>query len=232
MIYFLLDSYGKTASVAIFEGDNMLFEKVENNGYTHSETLLPLCIEAFETTGINVSQVDAFGVTNGPGSFTGLRIGLATIKGLALPNNTPVVPVSTLEALSYTTKEDGIIISTLDARRNEIYYAIFEKKGNVVTRISEDSAAPVAMLKPYLETFTKPVSFVGDGAVLCYNTYGYLLNVLPPTTLPVNVAIGTFAVVLKAFSEGRAITHTQLRPVYLRLSQAERERLTKMENSE
>jgi universal bacterial protein YeaZ len=229
MIYFLLDSYGKTASVAIYKENNILFENVENSGYTHSETLLPLCIEAFESTGINSSQIDVFGVTNGPGSFTGLRIGLATIKGLALPNNTPVVPVSTLEALAHTVKENGIVVTALDARRNEIYYAIFEKKEGSITRISEDCAAPVTILKPFMESCTKPVFFVGDGAVLCYNIYGNLPNVLPVDESPVNVAVGAFSIVSKAFSMGQTISHAELRPVYLRLSQAERERLASAE---
>ena len=224
---FILDSYGKTASVAIFQNDNLLFEHVVDNGFTHSETLLPLCADAFEKSGISVSEMNVFGVTVGPGSFTGLRIGLATIKGLALPYNIPIAPVSTLEALAYTATEGGMVIPALDARRNEIYCAAFKKQGTTLTRIIDDRACPVESLDDLLEACKTSVKFVGDGAALCYNIYSYLPNALEVDAAPVNIAVGAFPVVSELYKQSNLISSSAVSPVYLRLSQAERELLAK-----
>lgn len=227
MNYFVLDSYGKTASVVIATTDSVLFEKVEANGYTHSETLLPLCLEAFEKTDLTASDIDVFGVTVGPGSFTGLRIGLATIKGLAFPSSTPVAPVSTLAALAHTCETDGTILAALDARRNEVYNAFFEKEGNHYTRLTPDNACAVTALEDFVKNCKKPLSIVGDGATLCYNVFKSVDGVLPPLTTPVNVAKGALFFTKQMQKDGQLIPPAQLAPVYLRLSQAERERLEK-----
>ncbi|MEG1477822.1 MAG: tRNA (adenosine(37)-N6)-threonylcarbamoyltransferase complex dimerization subunit type 1 TsaB, partial [Oscillospiraceae bacterium] len=124
---FSLDSAGKTAGVALMEDGRLLYEAYLNSGNTHSVSLLPLVESAFNMAGITAKDIDLFAVNAGPGSFTGIRIGLALVKGLALPNNTPCVGTSTLESLAYGFGGEGTILAALDARRGEVYYAAFTK---------------------------------------------------------------------------------------------------------
>ncbi len=227
MNYFILDSYGKTASVVIANDSTILFEKVEARGYTHSETLLSLCLEAFEAAALTAVDIDVFGVTVGPGSFTGLRIGLATIKGLAFPNNTPVAPVSTLAALAYTCETDGTILAALDARRNEVYNAFFEKENDNYTRLTPDAACAIFALEETVKNCKNPLTLIGDGATLCYNAFEEINDILPPSASPVNTAKGALFLTKQMQKNNQLIAPSQLMPVYLRLSQAERERLEK-----
>lgn len=163
-----VDTAGKTAAVAVLRDDTLLYENQCNNGLTHSETLLPMIDTALRASGLTMDQVDVLAATNGPGSFTGLRIGLAVIKGLALPRQIPCAPVSTMAALAYGMAGQGTVIGAQDARRGQVYWAAFDLENH--TRLT-----PMRLRRRLpsknLCTTVKTTVFVGDSAALCYNVY-------------------------------------------------------------
>lgn len=234
MITFALDSSGKTASVCVLNNSTVLFEKTLNEGLTHSETLLALADEAFASCGLSPQKVNRYAVTCGPGSFTGLRIGLALIKGLSLPFDTPCVPVSTLMALALaSTPYNGIIIPALDARRKEVYWAAFKSVDLVLERLTPDTAGPIEDAAVFARNNTPPLHLVGDGAELCYNNWGFFTEKeLSYSIFPsFSIARGA-ALACTAFAEVcKPMPAQDLKPVYLRLSQAERERAEKLKKA-
>ena len=162
-----IDTAGRSASAALLRDDAVLYETVCNCGLTHSETLMPMIDAALKTGGVRPDQLDLYAVTAGPGSFTGLRIGLAAVKGMALAAGTPCAGVSTLEALAWCHTGSGTVIAALDARRGQVYWAAFDLKTHA--RLTPDAAAPVAEAAAFAQSCKKPVFYVGDGAALCYN---------------------------------------------------------------
>ena len=118
-----VDTAGKTAAVAVLRDDTLLYEIQSNTGLTHSETLLPMIDTALRACGLMVDDLDVLGATNGPGSFTGLRIGLSLVKGLALPRQIPCAPVSTMAALAWGMAGQGTVVGAQDARRGQVYWA-------------------------------------------------------------------------------------------------------------
>lgn len=229
---FALDTSGKTASVCIRLGQNTLFDTTIDEGLTHSETLLPLVQKAFAATGLLPSQVGLWAATIGPGSFTGLRIGLSMLKGLALPfNKVPAVGVSTLEALAAACGLDGTVVTALDARRGELYWAAFEIAGTNVQRLVADTAGPAGDIAKNIDLNAKSVFFVGDGAEICYNTFTSYGGVVRSGNLAaVSVACGAAAVAVQLQVQQQAVPSSLLQPQYLRLSQAERQRALGLAN--
>ena len=222
-----LDTAGKSAGVAILADDRLLYESYLEVGLTHSETILPLVDSAFRMTGLKPKDIDLYAVTAGPGSFTGLRIGLAAAKGLALPKNTPCAGVSTLEALAAQHTGQGTVIAALDARRSQVYWAAFDLES--YARLTPDDAQPVAQLADFVENCKKPLFFVGNGAALCYNKYGQLPGVIaaaPTTGCARGAAVGIVGARMHA--NGESVPPSGLLPEYHRLSQAERERAAKL----
>ena len=202
-----VDTAGKTAAVAVLRDDVLLYEAQCNNGLTHSETLLPMIDTALKDAGLTVDDLDVLGVTNGPGSFTGLRIGLAVVKGLALPRQIPCAGVSTMAALAYGLAGEGTVIGAQDARRGQ------------------DTAAPVTTLENFVQTCKKPLFFVGDGATLCYNTYKNVPGVVcVPQPMQVLRGAGVALAARAMWERGECVPPAALLPDYHRLSQAERER--------
>ncbi len=225
-----LDSSGKTAGVCVLQDGSILYEKTLTEGLTHSETLLPLLETALASCGLSSGDVTLYAVTAGPGSFTGLRIGAALVKGLALPFGTPVVPVSTLEALAMAISFDGVVVPALDARRGEVYWAAFDRR-NGCLRLASDTVGPAADIAECLAGTAAPIFFVGDGAEICYNmfTYGQAgvsagKATLAPAAPPPPIARGAALVAAAQQNAGNLPSAAALRPVYLRLSQAEREK--------
>lgn len=147
MTIFGLDSAGKTAGIAILRDSRLIYECYLATGHTHSETLLCLCKNAFDAAGLSPAEIDVFAAAAGPGSFTGLRIGLAAVKGLAFPHDTPCAAVSTLEALAYSAAVEGTLLCALDARRGEVYWAGFFAADGAVERLCPDESAPAASLR-------------------------------------------------------------------------------------
>ncbi len=221
MILLSLDASAKSAAVAVSDGDDILAESFINNGYTHSETLLPLVAKTLEKAGKTISQVDAFALTNGPGSFTGLRIGCATVKGLA--GERPCYPVPTLLALAYSAGEEGLIIPMMDARRQQTYTAVYRCRAGKVEQLVQDRAISVAELEEEMKGYLadgERIVVPGDG--------GYLLSeelkekVFFPEQ-PLITATGVAA----AAKEIQSVPAGELGLRYLRLSQAEREKKEK-----
>lgn len=227
MITLAIEAAGKTASVAILRDGVLQYESFLAGGLTHSETLMPLIDSALAATKLSIAEVDLFGVTAGPGSFTGLRIGLATVKGLAFVKNTPCAAVSTLAALAACHLGEGTVIAALDARRAQVYWAGFDL-GNGA-RLTEDAAAPVGDLAEFVKTCKKPLFFIGDGAELCYNRYGEVAGVEPAAAvLRASRAAGVGMVAERMHADGESAPPAALLPTYLRLSQAERERAERL----
>ncbi|MBR5140531.1 MAG: tRNA (adenosine(37)-N6)-threonylcarbamoyltransferase complex dimerization subunit type 1 TsaB, partial [Clostridia bacterium] len=159
------DSTAKTASVAVSENDRILAAYNVDNGLTQSELLLPMAEAMLKNLGITFSDIDAYAVNAGPGSFTGVRIGVSLVKGLAFSRGCPCIPVSTLESLAENLRGlCGIVVPVMDARRNQVYTAIFRSDAQGITRLSEDTALPLPELYERLSEFNgEPIYLVGDG---------------------------------------------------------------------
>lgn len=221
-----VDTAGKSAAVAVLRDDTLLYETQCDNGLTHSETLLPMIDTALRACGLTVADLDLLGATNGPGSFTGLRIGLSVIKGLALPRQIPCAPVSTMAALAYGMAGQGTVIGAQDARRGQVYWAAFDLETH--NRLTPDAAAPVASLQEFVQNCKKPLFFVGDGAALCYNVYEQVPGVaVCPSALQVLRGVGVALAAKVLWESGACVPPAELLPDYHRLSQAERERAEK-----
>ena len=196
-------------------------------GMTHSETLMPMIDTCLKTCGMTCADIDLYGVNAGPGSFTGLRIGLAAVKGLAFPRETLCAPVSTLEALAAAHTGEGTVLCALDARRAQVYSAAFDLATH--QRLLEDDARAVADLAQFVENCKKPLFFVGDGASLCYNKYGSVPGVLQAPAALRGGRAAAVALVAKQMAEaGKAVLPEAVLPDYHRLSQAERERAERL----
>ena len=235
MICFGIESAGKTASVAIWKDTGLLYEATLRAGFTHSESLMEMIDTALKAVRLTAKDIDLWGVCAGPGSFTGLRIGLAAVKGLAFACNAPCVAVSTLEAHAWTTCGIETVIPALDARRGQVYAAAFSapKDGNPPVRQMEDGAYPVEELKDFVISCKKPLVFVGDGAEICYNSYETIFGVLRwPEFLSDGKAVGVCLAAMEQAKNGLTQTGEELRPCYHRLSQAERERMEKLTNQQ
>lgn len=222
-----VDTAGKTVGVALLRDGRLLYECYLDAGLTHSETLLPLIDTCLKLCGLTPADIDLYGVNAGPGSFTGLRIGLAAVKGLALPRQTLCAPVSTLEALAAAHTGEGTVLCALDARRAQVYSAAFDLATHA--RLLEDDARAVADLASFVENCKKPLFFVGDGAALCYNKYGSQPGVLAAPAVLTNGRAAAVALVAQRMAQaGQAVLPAALLPDYHRLSQAERERAARL----
>lgn len=211
------DSSAVTASAALTDGDKIINSAFINAGLTHSETLLPMIKSVMN--GYSFKDLEAIAITAGPGSFTGVRIGVATAKGLAFDNDIDCISVSTLEAIAYNfTDKNAIVCAVMDARRMQFYNALFEVKDGTVKRLCDDRAISIEDLSVQLSAFDE-VIIAGDGAKLCFDNLS-----LDNIKLADDERIYQNAVaVSKAAKNKKRISATSLMPVYLRQSQAERE---------
>ena len=224
------------ASVAVTDGDKLLAEFYCNIGLTHSQTLMPMVEATLKATNLDVNDIDGLCISAGPGSFTGVRIGISTLKGLAAPHNKRCVGVSTLEAMAYgCTSFCGIVAAIMDARCNQCYCALFLCENNKVTRISEDMALPMAELCDKIKElnleYNKPVLAVGDGAALFIKGFGEQLPFARLASEGCRYQSARFvaAAAKNKFINGETLNHNELQPIYLRLPQAERELKKKLE---
>lgn len=219
-----IDSAGKQAGVAVWRDERVWYECVLNGGNTHSETLLGMVQDALRRTRLTLDDIDCIGVNAGPGSFTGLRIGLAAVKGLALQRDIPCAGVSTLESLAQSCVLDGTVLCALDARRSEVYWAAFTVQNGTVTRLTPDAAQPAAALEDFLQTLPSPVYVMGDGAQVVLQALPGANLQLYPAPYTAGRAFGVCRAAQKAYDEGKTQTALTLAPEYHRLSQAQRER--------
>ncbi len=226
-----LDSSGLVASVAVIEDDNMLGEYTVNYKKTHSQTLLPMLDEVAQMIELDLESVDAIAIAGGPGSFTGLRIGSATAKGLGLALKKPIVNVPTVEGLAYNLVGcPEVVCPLMDARRNQTYTGLYTFQGNEMTTLKEQCAVGIDEIIDTINTTGRKVVFLGDG-VPVFRDYIAEHCKVPYRFAPAHMnkqRAGAVAVLgMKYFSEGRYESAAEHKPEYLRLSQAERERLEK-----
>lgn len=218
-----VDSSAKSASVAVAENGRLISECFVNNALTHSRTLMPMVDNALSQADMTLKDIDAFCVNVGPGSFTGIRIGVAAVKGLAAADNKPCAGVSTLESTAYNfADENCIVCAAMDARCNQVYTALFRCDGSDVTRICEDKAISVDELGEELSQYNEKIYLAGDGAEICFKAFGERLEnaILSGENRRYQRAFGA---ALAAEKNNEFTDSALLAPVYLRLPQAERE---------
>ena len=230
MLILAFETSAKAASVALLDDKKLLGESYQNTGLTHSQTLMLMAQDLLKSCGFGSQDVTHLAVAAGPGSFTGIRIGVAAVKGFAWGAELPCYGVSTLEAMAAQLGAwQGYVCSVMDARRSQVYHALFHVECGKCTRIRDDRAVSLQDLGAEHQNLTEPVFLVGDGSNLCYNT---LSESVPSLVLPAEHrmhqrAAGVALVAREKILRGEAGNAGELTPNYLRLSQAERERLEK-----
>ena len=231
MLILAFETSAKAGSVALLENGKLLAESYQNTGLTHSQTLMVMAEDMLKAAGKTVSDLTAVAVAEGPGSFTGVRIGVAAAKGISWGGELPCYGVSPLESMALTLGVyDGYVCPCMDARRSQVYNALFLAERGTLTRVTEDRAIALSDLEKELKNLEKPIFLVGDGSNLCYNT---LLESVPGLVLPPEHrmhqrASGVALAAAKKIAAGEAGDGNALTPNYLRLSQAERERMEKL----
>ena len=234
MLTLAFETSAKAASVALTEDGKLLGESYQNTGLTHSQTLMVMAEDLLKQCGEKVSDVTAVAVAEGPGSFTGVRIGVAAAKGLSWGGQIPCYGVSTLEAMAESLGVwEGHICACMDARRNQVYNALFLVDNGVITRVSEDRAIALTDLKEDLEHIDGPIFLVGDGSSLPHKMLSNEIDslILPPEHRMHQRAVGVALLAEKKQAAGESGDGNALTPNYLRLSQAERERAEKMQKN-
>ena len=233
MTIIAIDSSAKAASVCIANEEKIIGEFFINTSLTHSQTLMPMLEQLLKNTGMSVEQIGAVAVNAGPGSFTGVRIGVAAAKGLAFPKDLPCISVSTLDSMAYNLLDcDCIVCAVMDARCSQVYNAIFRIKGNIAERLTEDRALSLSDLLLDIKNYEEKVLLVGDGAEISYE---FLKNCasnvfLAPQNKRVQTASSVALAALKMLAEDKTVSAGELMPVYLRLPQAQRELNARLNN--
>ena len=228
MLILAFETSAKAASTALLEDGRLLGESYQNTGLTHSQTLMVMAENLLKQCGKTVADVNAVAVAAGPGSFTGVRIGVAAAKGFAWGGEVPCYGVSTLEAMALSLGAyQGYVCPVMDARRSQVYNALFYVNQGQLERITEDRAISLEQLKQELLALKEPVFLVGDGSILTYRTLSEEVPnlVLPPEHRMHQRAVGVALLAAQKIAAGEPGDGAALTPNYLRLSQAERERL-------
>ena len=226
-----LDSSGIVASVAVVQDDVLVAEYTVNYKKTHSQTLLPMLDEIVRMTEMDLNTIDAIAIAAGPGSFTGLRIGSATAKGLGLALRKPLIAVPTVEGLAYNLYDtEGLICPIMDARRKQVYTGLYQFEDHKLKVTEDQMAIPMEQMIEKLNHYQKSVTFLGDGVPVFKEMIQENLKV-PYTFAPAHVnkqrAAAVAALGMEYYRQGRIQTAEEHIPDYLRLSQAERERAEK-----
>ncbi len=230
MLIFGIDTCCNAATAALLEDDRLVAQTVINSGKTHSQKMMPQIEEMFRQAEKEVSDVDCFAVAVGPGSFTGVRIGVATVKALAQAVKKPCVAVSTLHGLAHNVSVfDGIICPILDARREQVYNALF-RGGRNMGRLCEDRALGIEELLAELGEEPSPILFCGDGVPVFRERILEVLGdraIFAPIMQNMNLAGSVAEIGLAKARDEETVSYGELVPQYIRLSQAERERQEK-----
>ena len=230
MLILAFETSAKAASVALTENGKLLGESYQNTGLTHSQTLMVMAEDMLKQCGKTVDDVTAVAVAEGPGSFTGVRIGVAAAKGFAWGKQIPCYGISTLEAMAESLGiYEGYVCPVMDARRSQVYNALFYVNHGTIQRLQEDRAIALSDLAEELKTLEGPIYLVGDGSDLTYKTLSSEINnlILPPEHRKHQRATGVAILAAKKQAAGDIGDGAALQPNYLRLSQAERERMEK-----
>ncbi|MGN0489130.1 MAG: tRNA (adenosine(37)-N6)-threonylcarbamoyltransferase complex dimerization subunit type 1 TsaB [Ruminococcus sp.] len=223
------DSSAKSASVALIDDNKIIGSFFINANLTHSQTLVPMANQLLENTQTDLNQIDALAVSVGPGSFTGVRIGVSIVKGLSMTSDIPCIPVSTLEAMAYNyIQENCTVVAVMDARCNQVYNANFSINNGVISRLCNDRALAIDDLYKEIKTINDKIILVGDGAELCYNSYKEKsINIFLASE---HIRYQNATSVAYAALNKDKISAEQLMPVYLRLPQAQRELNKRLES--
>ena len=227
-----LETSARSVSCAVTEDGAVLASAFQCTGLTHSRTLLPMVDAMLRNAEIARESIDLYAVSAGPGSFTGLRIGVSALKGLAWAADKPCVGVSTLYAMAQNLAHaDALLVCAMDARRSQVYNALFEAKDGRLTRLTPDRAIGLDELAAELQGNARRTLVLGDGAALAH---GYLTeNGVPcaraPAALCYQNAVGVALAAAEAAERGEAVSAQELAISYLRVSQAERERRARLE---
>ena len=227
MLVLAFESSAKPASVALMKDGQLLSQYAQCSALTHSRTLLPMAEDLLKNAELTIDDVDVFAVAQGPGSFTGIRIGVSAVKGLAWASDKKCIGVSTLEAMAWNgVSVGGVICPVMDARRSEVYNALFEIRDGKPVRLTEDRPISLKELADEVRALGKPVLLVGDGAEI---TKAYFdAQSVPCTAAPENIRWQSAWGVAMAAMDREPYSADELLPVYLRLSQAERERMERL----
>ena len=236
MMILALESSASACSAALCRDGELITQSYQNSGLTHSRTLLPMVHDMLKNCGHTLDEAEVIAVAAGPGSFTGLRIGVATAKGLAWPGDKLCAPCSTLASMAWPLAhmEGRLIVCAMDARRRQVYNALFLARGDSLERLTPDRAISLEELGRELKNYQNSKIVVGDGAQLCYNTLteqGIALE-LAPRHLRMQSAWGVAREARELAARGALVSGRDLVPVYHRLSQAERERLERERQAE
>ncbi len=222
-----IDCSAKSASCAIIEGKKIIASAFVNTNLTHSQTLLPMVSGALSASKTDINEIGAFAVSAGPGSFTGIRIGISAIKGMATAKNIPCVSVSTLYAIAENfIDRDALICAVMDARCNQFYCGLFRVKNGKIKRLCEDKAEKADVLADEIlkSRVNCPIIIAGDGAEIFFDFVKKKNNTfLAEEHLRYQNGVGVAFAGLDAFKKGEYVSSEKLLPVYLRLPQAERE---------
>ena len=230
MLILAFESSAKPASAALVKGGQLLSQYMQCSALTHSRTLLPMAEDMLKNAELRLSDVDLIAVAHGPGSFTGIRIGVSTVKGLAWAAEKPCVGVSTLEAIAWHgLAVGGYICPVMDARRSQVYNALFKIENGRPVRMTEDRPIALEELAKEVTALGAPVFLIGDGAALCFEYF--TAHGVPCVMAPDNLRWQDAWGVAMAAADKTPGNADELLPVYLRLSQAERERQERLSQS-
>jgi len=222
-----VDTSASPVSAALLHDGKLMGEFYLNTKTTHSQTLMPIVEALLKTAAVELKDIDVFAVNAGPGSFTGVRIGVATVKGMSMPLDKKCASVSTLESMAHCMPyTSGIVCAVMDARCSQVYNALFMLDNGDIQRLTEDRAISIAELETDLGNYEEnTIYLVGDGAELCYKAFGekYPSVVLAPENIRFQHAYGTAKAAEKMAAGNSLCSSDELMPLYLRLPQAERE---------
>lgn len=219
-----VDTSSKICSVCIMEDSEVLLEKHTNDEKTHSQNLMPLIDELFNETNLTLDDINLLACSQGPGSFTGIRIGLATIKAFADAKNIPVVGVTSLESLAYNITETGLIVSLIDAKNDNVYYSLFSNNGTTYNQIGEFKSDSIQNILDDLFIYDDKLIFVGDGSEVHHDKIKSLIknSVFAEHTQNLQTSISIAKSAYNKFKKGMYGDSDSLLPIYLKKSQAER----------
>lgn len=228
MLICSVDSSATPASVCLLEDDKIIAEYYLNTGFTHSQTLMAMMESVLKISGKSADDIDLYAVNSGPGSFTGVRIGVSAVKGMAYALDKPCVEISTLESMAYNfLGSHAIVCACMDARRRQVYHGLFRVDGEKVERLCDDTAIAVDDLLSGLPDHEE-IILVGDGAELMAQSTDDPMIILAPPNLRYQRASSVALAAVEKYNRGEIVSPAALMPRYLRLSQAERERNAKI----